>query len=57
MSEVFISYARSTAVQAQAVAKALRALGHAVWLDDELPAPDCREVHPSEGPLRGKATF
>ena len=38
MSDVFISYARSTAVHAQAVAAALRALGHAVWLDDELPA-------------------
>src|SRR5260221_9903512 len=38
MSDVFISYARSTAKQAQTVAAALRSLGHAVWLDDELPA-------------------
>jgi TolB-like protein/Tfp pilus assembly protein PilF len=38
MSDVFISYARSTAKQAQAVADGLRLLGHAVWLDDELPA-------------------
>src|ERR1700719_1463984 len=38
MSEIFISYARSTAVQAQAVAQALRALGYDVWRDDELPA-------------------
>ena len=38
MSEVFISYARSTAVQAQQVAEALRALGYAVWRDDEIPA-------------------
>ncbi len=38
MSDVFISYARSTAKQAQAVAEGLRSLGHAVWLDDELPA-------------------
>jgi TolB-like protein len=38
MSDVFISYARSTAKQAQAVAEALRALGYSVWLDDELPA-------------------
>src|SRR5271169_7037542 len=38
MSEIFISYARSTAKQAQAVAEALRALGYGVWLDDELPA-------------------
>jgi len=38
MSEVFISYARSTATQAGAVAEALRALGHRVWLDDALPA-------------------
>src|SRR5580700_741802 len=38
MSDVFISYARSTASRAQAVADALRALGYDVWRDDELPA-------------------
>ncbi len=38
MSDVFISYARSTATQAQVVAEALRGLGYGVWLDDELPA-------------------
>jgi adenylate cyclase len=38
MSHVFISYARSTAKEAQAVAAALRGLGHQVWLDDEIPA-------------------
>ncbi|HEY2752776.1 TIR domain-containing protein [Phenylobacterium sp.] len=38
MSEIFISYARSTATQAQAVAEALRGLGYDVWRDDELPA-------------------
>src|SRR5580698_8361674 len=38
MSDVFISYARSTAAQAKRVAEALRALGHGVWRDDELPA-------------------
>ncbi len=38
MSDVFISYARSTAREAQAVAAALRGLGYEVWLDDELPA-------------------
>ena len=38
MNDVFISYARSTAKQAQAVAQALRGLGYGVWLDDELPA-------------------
>ena len=38
MSDVFISYARSTATQAQAVAEALRGLGYSVWIDDELPA-------------------
>jgi adenylate cyclase len=37
MSDVFISYARSTAAQAQQVAEALRALGYGVWRDDELP--------------------
>jgi adenylate cyclase len=38
MSDIFISYARSTADQAQAVAAALRGLGYDVWRDDELPA-------------------
>ena len=38
MSDVFISYARSTAKQAQAVAQALRAAGYSVWIDDDLPA-------------------
>jgi TolB-like protein len=38
MSDVFISYARSTAKQAQAAATALRNLGYSVWLDDELLA-------------------
>jgi adenylate cyclase len=38
MSEIFISYARSTAAQAEAIAQALRGLGYGVWRDDELPA-------------------
>jgi adenylate cyclase len=38
MSDIFISYARSTAQQAQTVADALRALGYQVWSDDQLPA-------------------
>jgi adenylate cyclase len=38
MSDVFISYARSTEAQARQVADALRALGYGVWRDDELPA-------------------
>ena len=38
ISEIFISYARSTETEAQAVAAALRGLGYAVWRDDELPA-------------------
>src|SRR5580658_2299763 len=38
MSDIFISYARSTASQAHTVAEALRALGYDVWRDDELPA-------------------
>jgi adenylate cyclase len=38
VSDIFISYARSTAAQAQAIAEALRALGYDVWRDDELPA-------------------
>jgi adenylate cyclase len=38
MSDVFISYARSTEAQARQVAEALRASGYGVWRDDELPA-------------------
>lgn len=38
MSDIFVSYARATENEARAVAAALRAMGHAVWLDDELPA-------------------
>jgi adenylate cyclase len=38
MSEIFISYARSTAAKAQQIAEALRGLGYTVWRDDELPA-------------------
>jgi adenylate cyclase len=38
MSDIFISYARSTEAQAQAIAEALRDLGYGVWRDDELPA-------------------
>jgi adenylate cyclase len=38
MSHIFISYARSTAKEAQAVAAALRGLKYEVWLDDEIPA-------------------
>jgi adenylate cyclase len=38
MSDIFISYARSTADLAQGVAEALRGLGYGVWRDDELPA-------------------
>jgi adenylate cyclase len=37
MSSVFVSYARSTAAEAQAVAEGLRAAGFQVWRDDELP--------------------
>ena len=38
MSDIFISYARSTARQAEQVEEALRSLGYSVWRDDELPA-------------------
>ena len=37
MADVFISYARATADQAQRVAETLRGLDYAVWSDDELP--------------------
>src|SRR5215204_6652969 len=38
MSEIFISYARSSEEQAKQVEQALRAAGYRVWRDDELPA-------------------
>jgi adenylate cyclase len=38
MTDVFISYARSTASTANLVADALRGAGHSVWLDEQLPA-------------------
>ncbi|MBA3576032.1 MAG: TIR domain-containing protein [Sphingomonas sp.] len=38
MSDVFVSYARPDEPLAQQVAEALRALGHEVWRDDQLPA-------------------
>jgi pimeloyl-ACP methyl ester carboxylesterase len=46
MSDVFISYARSTASQANAAAEALRAEGYSVWMDEDLPAhrPYAREI-------------
>jgi adenylate cyclase len=38
LADVFISYAHSTGRQARAAAAALKAAGHSVWLDDDLPA-------------------
>jgi len=38
MTDVFISYARSTEPQAKQIAEALRARGYSVWRDEELPA-------------------
>ena len=38
MSDVFVSYARSTERQAHQIADALRAAGYEVWRDDQLPA-------------------
>jgi len=38
MSDVFISYSRSTDVEARRIGDALKALGYSVWRDDELPA-------------------
>ncbi len=37
-NEVFISYARSSEVQARRIAELLRSLGLSVWWDDDLPA-------------------
>jgi len=38
VSDVFISYARESAVYARRAAEALRSAGFAVWYDDDLPA-------------------
>lgn len=38
MLDVFISHAHSSAPQVQQIAEGLRALGYAVWWDDEVPA-------------------
>ena len=38
MTDVFISYAREESATAAAVADSLRAAGHKVWIDDEIPA-------------------
>jgi adenylate cyclase len=38
MSDVFVSYGRSTERQAHQIADALRARGYDVWRDDQLPA-------------------
>ena len=38
MSDVFISYARSTVREARRITETLRGLGYSVWRDDELPA-------------------
>ena len=38
MSDVFVSYARSTERQAHQIADVLRAAGYEVWRDDQLPA-------------------
>jgi adenylate cyclase len=38
MTDIFISYARSTEAQAKLIAEALKTLGCSVWRDDDLPA-------------------
>jgi adenylate cyclase len=38
MTDIFISYARSTEREARAIGEALHGLGYGVWRDDELPA-------------------
>ena len=38
MADVFISYARPNVAIARMVARSLRATGHAVWFDEDLPA-------------------
>lgn len=36
MAKIFVSYARSTAEQAQLIAATLRTAGHSIWIDDQL---------------------
>jgi hypothetical protein len=59
MSDVFISYARSTATQAQQVADTLSSLGYAVWRDNYLPAhrayAEVIQERASSAPLRAPA--
>ena len=38
MPHIFVSYARSTELQAHMIADALRSAGYEVWRDDEIPA-------------------
>lgn len=38
MSDIFISYARSTAREAEAMGETLRSLGYSVWRDNDLPS-------------------
>jgi len=38
MSDIFISYARSTEAEAERITQALRTLGYDVWRDDDIPA-------------------
>jgi adenylate cyclase len=38
MSDIFVSYARSTEADATRIADALRAVGYGVWIDHQLPA-------------------
>ena len=38
MADIFISYARSRATEAQPIVQALRAQGYGVWIDDAIPA-------------------
>ena len=38
MTDIFISYARSTEPQAKQIAEGLQACGHSVWRDEDLPA-------------------
>ena len=38
MTDVFVSYARSSETQATQIAEALRSVGYEVWRDDEIPA-------------------
>ncbi|MBO6609552.1 toll/interleukin-1 receptor domain-containing protein [Altererythrobacter sp.] len=55
VTDIFISYARSTQDQARAAARNLESLGYSVWIDDALPAQRAFSSVIEEGLRESKA--